>query len=51
MENRYLHLFDSIQDLNNYITNDYEEPFVALTGGTRLDFNIPLIINNKGTNM
>ena len=48
MENRYLHLFDSIQDLNNYITNDYEEPFVALTGGTRLDFNIPLIINNNG---
>lgn len=48
MENRYLHLFDSVQDLNNYITNDYEEPFVALTGGTRLDFNIPLIINNNG---
>lgn len=44
----FLHKFESVQDLNDYITNDYEEPFVALTEGTRLNFNMPLIIDNQG---
>lgn len=48
MANKYLHLFNNISDLNDYIQNEYEEPFTALTGGQRVDYNKKLIIDANG---
>ena len=45
---RYLHLFDNISDLNDYIQNEYEEPFVALTSGQRVDYNKKPILDANG---
>lgn len=48
MSNRWLHTFDSISNLNDYITSDYEEPFVALTEDYQVNFNIRATFDNNG---
>lgn len=48
MSNKYIHLFNTISSLNDYIETDYHEPFVSLTEETRVDYNRHPIINNNG---
>jgi hypothetical protein len=42
---KYIHKFDDLSELNNYIATDYIEPHVSLTGDDMVDYNI---INANG---
>lgn len=37
---KYIHKFDDLSELNNYVATDYIEPHVSLTGEDMVDYNI-----------